>query len=203
MTIEKERLGRIVSLALDGVAVEPERRSAQPDLVIRTPDGRSVVIEAKWAGEGWPQDVRRAAAEVPDPWPANVVLLARQLSPGAIEWLRERGANWADEAGQARILGPAGLVVIREPSRPRVQEPAPRGFNWSPSAITIAEVILSSEDRPLRATELAERSGWSVPQSANVLKAFDDQDWTVKRGTARGPGAHRELIGADALLTAW
>lgn len=161
------------------------------------------MIEARWAGEGWPQDVRRAAANVPDPWPANVVLLARQLSPGAIEWLRERGANWADEAGQARILGPAGLVVIREPSRPRVREPERRAFTWSPSALTIAEVILSGEDRQLRATELAPRSGWSVPQAANVLKAFDDQGWTVKRGTPRGPGAHRELIDADALLTDW
>jgi hypothetical protein len=196
-------VSRILSQALDGVPVEQTRRTGQPDLVIQTPDGRSVVIKTKWAGEGWPQDVRRAAADVPDPWPSNVVLLARQLSPGAIEWLAERGANWADEAGQARIVGPAGLMVIREPSRSRGREQVRRGFNWSPSAIAIAEVLLSSDDQPLRATQVAERSGWSVPQAANVLKAFDDQGWTVKRGAARGPSAYRQLVDPDALLTAW
>jgi Transcriptional regulator, AbiEi antitoxin, Type IV TA system len=42
-----------------------------------------------------------------------------------------------------------------------------------------------------------------VPQTANVLKAFDRQGWTIKRGTERGPRAHRELVDADELLGAW
>ena len=130
-------------------------------------------------------------------------MLAHQLSPGAIEWLRERGANWADEAGQARVLGPEGLIVIREPTRlPRNERPA-RSFRWSPSALTVAEAILARADRPLRAAELAHIAGWSLPQVANVLTAFDAQTWTVKRGPARGPHAHRALLDADALLAAW
>lgn len=203
MSVESDRFDRIVSRALDGVAVLPPRSSAQPDLVLQTRDGRSVAIEVKWAGEGWPQDVRHAAGGVSDPWPANVVVLARELSPGAIEWLRERGANWADEAGQARIVGLAGLVVIREPARPRAPESTPRGFTWSPSAITVAEVLLSTADSRLQATQLAEQSGWSVPQVANVLTTFDTQGWTLKRGAARGPGAYRELVDPDAMLAAW
>ena len=191
-----------MSQALDGVVVEPDSDRARPDLVVCTRDGATMMIEVKWAGEGWPQDVRRAAAGVPDPWPTDVWLLARHLSPGAIDWLRERGANWADESGQARIHGPRGLIVIREPSPDRSRKPA-RPFKWSPSAITVAEAILSSEDRPWRATELAEQSGWSVPQVANVLVAFDSQGWTAKRGAARGPRAHRGLIDADAMLAAW
>jgi hypothetical protein len=198
-----ENLSRqILSAAIDGAVVESGRGAAQADLSVRTRDGRSIAIEVKWAGEGWPQDVRRAASEVPDPWPPEVVVLARQLSPGAIDWLRERGANWADEVGQARILGPGGLIVIREP-RVAPAERSARSFRWSPSALTIAEAILSRPDGPLRSAELARASEWSVPQAANVLKAFDAQGWTVKRGSARGPGAHRELIDADALLAAW
>jgi hypothetical protein len=110
--------GRVLASALDGVIVEPAEDTARPDLVIRTRDGRSIAVEVKWAGEGWPEDVRRGAAGVPERWPADVVLLAHRLSPGAIEWLRDRGANWADEAGQARIPGPDGLIVIRDTARP-------------------------------------------------------------------------------------
>jgi hypothetical protein len=196
------RLGKIVAHALDGVAVEPAP-DVGADLVVRTHDGSTIMVQAKWAGEGWPQDVRRAAENVPEPWPADVWLLARHLSPGAIDWLRERGANWADESGQARIHGPRGLIVIREAPSPDLAHKAERPFKWSPSAMIVAEAILSSTDRPLRATQLAERSGWSVPQVANVLAAFDTEGWTIKRGAARGPGAHRDLVDANALLGSW
>lgn len=187
---------------MDGVVVEPAS-DARADLVVRTRDGATIMVEVKWAGEGWPQDVHRAAANVPEPWPADVWLLAHHLSPGAIEWLRERGANWADESGQARIHGPRGLIVIREPQSQDTTRKQPRPFKWSPSAMIVAEAILSSADRPLRATELAEESRWSVPQVANVLAAFDTQGWTIKRGTARGPGAYRDLVQADAMLGSW
>ena len=202
MRVEK-RWQRILASALDGVIVEPAEGDARPDQVVRTRDGHSIAVEVKWAGEGWPEDVRRAAADVPKRWPGDVVLLARRLSPGAIEWLRDRGANWADEAGQARILGPAGLIVIREPARPLREEGVPRGFTWSPSAIIIAETILAHADQPLRATDLASTAGWSIPQTANVLMAFDRQGWTIKRGNQRGPTAHRILVDADAMLGAW
>src|SRR6185436_15256467 len=102
----ENRWRQIIASAVDGAVVKSATGGAHPDLVIRTRDGRSIGIDVKWAGEGWPQDVRRAATGVPDPWPSEVVVLAHQLSPGAIEWLRERGANWADEAGQAHLLGP-------------------------------------------------------------------------------------------------
>jgi hypothetical protein len=202
MPVEK-RLQRILASALDGVIVESAAGNARPDLMIRTRDGDSIAVEVKWAGEGWPEDVRRAAAGVPERWPPDLVLLAHRLSPGAIEWLRDRGANWADEVGQARIVGPAGLIVIREPARPHREEGVPRGFTWPRSAIIIAETILAHADQPLRATDLARTAGWSIPQTANVLKAFDRQGWTIKRGNQRGPTAHRVLVDADAMLSAW
>jgi hypothetical protein len=199
----EKRWQKILATALEGASVEAAPSDSNIDLVIRTRDGRTIPIEAKWAGEGWPQDVRRAAAAVEGQWPENVVLLARNLSPGAIEWLRDRGANWADEAGQARIIGPGGLVVIREPARPPDKRRAPDSFAWSKSAIAVAETILAHESRPLRVAELADESDWSDAQAAKVLKAFDEQGWTVKQGAARGPGAHRNLIDASGMLAAW
>lgn len=202
LEVEK-RCQRILASALAGVAVEPAASDSDADFVIRTRDGRTIALQAKWAGEGWPQDVRRATAEVAKRWPADLVLLAHRFSPGAIAWLRERGANWADEAGQARILGPDGLVVIREPAQLPREEGAFRAFTWSKSAIAVAEVILARDGGPLRVAELADASDWSVAQAAKVLKSFDDQGWTVKWGTARGRGAHRELLDAKGMLAAW
>ena len=197
------RASQILASALDATAVATNPDNTQPDLIVRTRDDRQIVLEFKWAGEGWPEDVRRAAQDVGDPWPANLVVLARELSPGAIEWLRERGANWADEAGQARILGPDGLLVIREPALARGRRRSGGAFVWSPSALSIAEAILARADEPLRAAAIAAVAGWSTPQTATVLKAFDARGWTTKRGPARGPQAYRELVDADAMLTAW
>ncbi len=192
---------RILASALDG-AVELSARDQttdQPTVIVRTRDGRDTQLEVRWAGEGWPADVRRVARDVPDPWPEATVVVARHLSPGAIDWLGDRGANWADESGQARILGPAGILIIREPKVRRAGRP----FSWSPSAVSIAEWILARPDKRLVADKLANASGWSLPQVANVLRAFDSAGWTVKRGPARGPTAHRELIDPDGLLAAW
>ena len=202
MSEVEKRWQKILASALEGATVEAAPSDSGADLVVRTRDGREIAIQAKWAGEGWPQDVRRVVAAVDERWPENAVLLARSLSPGAIEWLRERGANWADEAGQARIVGPGGLVVIREPA-PSLGRSVSRSFSWSKPAIAIAESILAHEDRPQRVVELAEDSDWSAAQAAKVLKAFDDQGWTVKHGASRGPGAHRRLVDADGLLAAW
>lgn len=199
----EKRWQKILASVLQGATVEAAPGSRDADLVIRTRDGREIEIEVKWAGEGWPQDVRRVVASVGARWPENAVLLARSLSPGAIEWLRERGANWADEAVQARIIGPGGLVVIREFAQPPDRRSVPRPFSWSKSAIAIAEGILAREDRPLRVAELAEDSDWSTAQAAKVLMAFDKQSWTAKHGASRGSGAQRSLVDADGLLAAW
>ena len=199
----EKRWQKILAAALEDATVVAGPSDNGADLVVRTRDGRTIAIQVKWAGEGWPQDVRRVAATVGEQWPENTVLLARSLSPGAIEWLRERGANWADEVGQARIVAPGGLVVIREPAQLPDKKSALRSFSWSKSAIAIAEGILAREDRPLRVVQLAEASDWSTAQAAKVLKAFDGQGWTAKHGASRGIGAHRVLVDADGLLAAW
>ncbi|MFI4992842.1 MAG: hypothetical protein ACHQCH_04395 [Solirubrobacterales bacterium] len=204
MAAAENRLARILALALDGTAVvragAPGERSS---FLVETGGGGPVVLHAVWAGEGWPDDVRRVAAGVADPWPSDVVLLARHLSPGALDWLRARGANWADEDAQTRIAGPSGLLVIREPAARAPKKDEARGFSWSPSSLSIAELILARPAERLRAAELARDGGWSTAQAASVLGMFDAQGWTVKRGPARGPRAYREILDADAMLSAW
>ncbi len=199
----ENRWQRILASVLEGATVEALPDDDTADLAVRAPGGQAIGIQVRWAGEGWPQDVRRVVGEDGGSWPQNAVLLARRVSSGAIEWLSEHGVNWADEAGQARIIGPGGLIVIREPALPSPGNDAPQSFAWSKSAIAVAEAILAREDRPLRVAELAAETDWSPAQAAKVLKAFDGQGWTVNRGAARGAGASRRLADADGLLAAW
>jgi hypothetical protein len=204
MVAAENRLARILALALDGTAVVRAGTSGDGSgFLVKTGAGGGVALRAVWAGEGWPDDVRRAAAGVADPWPSDVVLLARRLSPGAVQWLRARGANWADEDARARIAGPGGLLVIREPAVRAPETNAARGFSWSPSSLSIAEMILARPYERLRAARLARDGGWSTAQAASVLGMFDTQGWTIKRGPARGPGAYREILDADPMLSAW
>lgn len=192
-----------LATALDGTVIEARRQGSRECVAIQAHNDRQIVFDVRWAGEGWPQDVRTAAADVAESWPPNVVLIARRLSPGSIEWLRARGANWADATGETRIVGPDGLIVIRERARSRNEAGVGRVFAWSRSAIVTAEAILAHEDRTLRAGDLAAATGWSLPQTAKVLASFDAQDWTVKQGAARGRGAGRRLIDARSMLAAW
>lgn len=188
--------------ALDGTLVERGTADVAWDIVVRPRGADSLVaLEVKWLGEGWPGDVRRLASFMPDTWPANLVLVAREFSPGALEWLSTREANWADETGRARIVGPGGLVVIREVARNAVA--TPRSFRWSPSALSVGELLLARPRPRIAVTEIAREAGWSPARVTAVLKAFDREGWTRKQGADRGPRAWRELDDPDALLASW
>lgn len=203
MDLANNRLRNLLQAVLTGATVRLEGA---------TPEGRSLVIvdaghgptafRTEWVGAGWPQDVREAMERIDgdDSWPRDLLLLAGRFSPGAIELLTARDANWADETGAARIVAP-GLLVIRDGS---AQPPPRRGLGWSPSAAEIAELLLSQAwFEGFGTTELANRSGWSAPQVSQVLQSFDDEGWTSKYGPGRGRGAKRELVDPDGMLASW
>jgi hypothetical protein len=188
--------------ALDGLAVvETVETKDNMARVLIHGRKRNYRLRALWAGAGWPADVDRAIGDLPEEWPADLVLVARNLSAGSREILNRRGASWADSSGDARILG-RDLLIIREAKRQSDVEP--RAFSWSPSAVSIAEALLN-RDSPhgVRATELAKLTGWSTPQISQVLGAFDAEGWTTKWGPRRGPGASREVADGPRMLDAW
>ena len=95
-----------------------------------------------WAERGWPAEVQQAVADVPDPWPRHLVVAARSLSPGALEKLRKRDANWVDEAGNVRLHVPPRLFVMKEANaKERKKAPA---FSWSSSSTALAEFLLAN-----------------------------------------------------------
>ena len=129
------------------------------------------------------------------------MLVAKHFSRGAVEWLSARDANWADDTGRAHIVGPGGLVVIRD--HDRRFERAPRQLRWSPSARSVGELLLARPRPRIQVGDVASEGGWSPAQVSNVLADFDRVGWTQKLGAQRGPGAWRMLADPDGLLSAW
>ncbi len=203
MDSANKRLGQLFSRILEGASIEAGEATAPGGVtrILATGQFGNASIRVLWAGAGWPADIRQALDEVPTgTWPRDLVIAAQRISPGALALLEERDANWVDEAGSARIVGP-GLLVIRE-ALPA--ESVSQAFAWSPSALAIAEALLArSWSSGIGTTELATLVQWSAPQVSQVLHAFDEQGWTVKYGPQRGRGARRELIDAAGLLNAW
>jgi hypothetical protein len=205
MVESNTRLRKILQNLLPRVRVGSEEVLLDGTTALRLEiDPEPTELRAHWIGSGWPQDVREAMAdlELPEdaPWPRDLVLFGRRLSPGSIELIEERNGNWADEAGNAEILAP-GAIISRRGAAPRATE---RAISWSRSAIDIGELLLSrSWPEGFGITELAEWTGWSSPRISQLLSVFDRRGWTVKQGPTRGRGARRELVDPGGLLAEW
>lgn len=184
--------------------INDEGADSAADVMVTTTDGQTYLIELKAVGQGWPSDVRRFLGQLPQgEWPRQLVVVARSLSPGALQLLKERNANWIDQAGRVRLVMPPGLFVYREAehARPETQTPS---LKWSPSAVQLAEYILDrSHDQPLRTGDLAEATDWSPGRVSTLLQAFDALEWTEPKGAKSGPRAWRRLINPGAMLDSW
>lgn len=187
------------------VTIVPNQGGARAAVVtVTTADGKKYAIELKWAGQGWPSDVRRVLDQQShSEWPRHLVVVARNLSPGALQLLSEHNANWMDQAGQVRLMVPPGLFVYRE-SRDSKPKSRTLRFEWSRSAVQLAEYILDlPRDQPLRTGDLAEATDWSPGRVSTVLGAFDALDWTEPKGAKSGPGAWRRLTNPGGMLDSW
>lgn len=201
--VDLARILRATLASLPDTSVPPAQQEAGRTMMTVRSAGQNYRLEAQWAGEGWPSDVRQVLASAQEgPWPRHLVVMARKLSPGALDLLRARDANWVDESGQARIVVPPGLIIVREPPAEATAGP-PQEFKWSPSALHVAEVALSEGLTKLRTGELADKTPWSPGQISNVLNAFDSLGWTVRHGGKSGRGTWRELAGPAAMLDSW
>jgi hypothetical protein len=161
-------------------------------------------LELRWVGRGWPADLDQALDSIPDPWPRQLVLVGRRLSPGAIEHLTQRRANWLDETGAARIETDSGLLVVREPDETATGPETPRGFRWAASSLDIAEWLLTEPPRAsFNAREFTDRSGWSYAQTTKLLRQLSARGWVKKTGGSRGVGSGWQLDDAAGLLEAW
>jgi hypothetical protein len=168
-----------------------------------------------WVGEGLPADVRRGIGHRDETSSQKIVVLtARRMSSGSRALLADAGVSWADETGHATIQDGEGLYLARLPAARRLRD---RTMPWSPAVAATAEIALelgihdetgiragsAVGTRVPRASSIAELSGYSYPQVAKILSAFDDQGYTRKAGAERGPSAVREFTDPGRLLSDW
>ena len=193
-------LTRVLERPVESIE-ENDRRSARATVVV---GNAAHELELRWVGRGWPADLEPALDSGPDPWPRQLVLVGQQFSPGAVDQLTQRRANWLDETGAARIETDSGLLVFREPDEATAERGMPRGFRWASSSLEIAEWLLTEPPHEtFNAREFADRSGWSYAQTTKVLRQLSERGWVKKTGGSRGVGSGWQLGDAPGLLEAW
>ena len=181
-----ERVVRAVLPAVARIAVP--RADQKADLVV---NGQPV--EVKWIGVGNLADVRSALKKKSK---RNVILVGRQMSPGARAALSEAGVSWADETGAAEIA--IGTILV---SRSGVPEEKPQGINhWTPAVIAVTEALLCGV-RGTQAT-MQDVTGLSAGSCANALRFLTDKE-LVTSAAKRGPASARRVSDPRGLLEAY
>lgn len=150
-------------------------------------------LTACWIGDGHLRDARRFLATDPD---SSTIAVARVLSPGAVEVLREAGFGFVDETGAAEIA--AGSVVV---SRTGIDvRPTDTPKRWVGSVFSVAEALLCGVEPKVHAC--AEATGLSVGAATNALAALVEFG-LLESDQARGPRSGRRLDDRDALFDAY
>ena len=150
-------------------------------------------IEVKWIGEGNLADVRSALRRQPG---QNVILVGRQLSPGARDALSRAGVSWADETGAAEIV--IGSILV---SRSGVAQKRPQGIKrWTPAVLAVAEALLCGIEGTQAAMQ--EATGLSAGSCANALRFLQDLE-LVTSAAKRGPASARRVSDSRSLLAAY
>ena len=150
-------------------------------------------LKPSWIGEGELRDARRyLASERGD----LDVAVARQLSAGAIEALRDAGVGFVDETGVAEVAA-GSVLVSRTGVRPK-PEPHPR--RWVGSVFSVTEALLCGVSATVHACAAA--TGLSVGSATNGLAALVEFG-LLEVDEARGPRSGRRLDDPAGLLDAY
>jgi len=186
---DRTRGERAVRAVLPGVAdISAPQAEHQADLVV---NGHPV--EVKWIGEGNLADIRSALGRQPG---RNVILVGRQMSPGAREALSQAGVSWVDETGAAEIA--IGTILV---SRSGVVQKRPQRMKrWTPAVLAVAEALLCG----IQGTQAAmqEATGLSAGSCANALRFLQDHE-LVTASAKRGPASARRVSDRRGLLATY
>lgn len=146
-----------------------------------------------WIGDGHLRDARRFLEAEPG---GSTVAVARVLSSGAVEALREAGVGFVDETGAAEIA--AGSVVVSRTGIDARSMDLPK--RWVGSVFSVTEALLCGVEPKVHAC--ADATGLSVGAATNALATLVEFG-LLESDQARGPRSGRRLDDRDALLSAY
>ena len=141
-------------------------------------------IDCKWIGEGHLGDVRKFLKNQKK---GDIILVARQMSPGARAKLLEAGVNWVDETGAAEIA--IGTIIISKTVKLNKKNQTIK--SWTPSVIAVSEALLCGTRGTQSATQAV--TGLSSGSCASALQFLTKQKLLTSKAK-RGPASAREIV---------
>ncbi len=179
---------------------------AQIDLRV---GGQAVTLLIEMKKEVYPRDVRQALWQLRDSAPgsrhpgeqreAAFILIARSISPGAKELLRNERVGYYDSGGSLFLS--AGNIYVY------VDKPPPKGLSRSIRSLfsgrraQVLHAVLQRDREWFGVKDIANQAQVSPATASQVLTELERFEWLVSRG--EGPGKERHLQEPGALLDAW
>jgi hypothetical protein len=171
------------------VTVAPRGDSMRGDLVVTTPDGRSVEIEVKATSIATAEQIDRMRH-----WRGEGVvpiLVADHVPAAARGELNESGISWFDRRGRIRLTAPGVFVDAEVPAAERgaaggvVRDPIAGRSGLAASAA----LLLRPEDPP-GVSEIARTAGLNPSSITRALASLAEAHLAERRGR----GAYRPLV---------
>lgn len=144
-----------------------------------------------WVGEGWRAQVKPALESVDVQCPT--IFVARKMSPGAQELLRNEQVNWADEIGNAEIA--IGPLIVSRIGRSAVSKK--KLERWTPAVLTVAEALLCGQKATV--SSMADTTQLSVGSCVNALRFLTERGH-LKSNQIRGSKSARFVTNQEQLL---
>jgi len=201
MGVLREILGSLPGLdSLELAAGDPEGGA---DLRLRR-HGQSVGLQVKVLTQGYPRDVRNAAAHLDSGRKAKdeetrALVGAPSLSPGARKLLQERGIAYWDSGGSLFLPLPWGVYLVDRPA-PQVGDRRGRELFRGASS-RVLHTLMNETGRSWKGTDLARAAGVSKATVSRVLGLLERNLWGG--GEGEGHGAPFRLQRPGELLDAW
>ena len=168
---------------------------------VRVPLGedRVLAVRSVSAGHGRPQELRNVIA-LYESAPGPAVFVAARFTTGALDILKERGANYLDDRHFVfRNADPFVSIHLDRAVR-EVSKPAARTSLGGRTGIAVQEMLL--DDREWwRVTELALKAGVAAGTAQVALTRLQEAGLAEAQGA--GPNKRRRLTNRGALLERW
>ena len=186
---------------------DPDREcDAQIDILA---GGNAATLLIETSKDVFPRDARQLVwrireAERRRPHPAKgqrevFFLIARSISSGAKEFLRNERVGYFDSGGSLFLSAGNIYVCIDKPS-PKSMSRSIRSV-FSGRRAHVLQAILLRRGESFGVTDIASQARVSAATALQVLTELEKFDWVVSRG--KGPKKKRHLQEQGALLDAW
>ena len=170
---------------------------------------KAVTLLIEMKKDVYPRDVRQILWRLRDSarrWPhagqqreAPFFLIARSISPGAKELLRNEQVGYYDSGGS--LFLPAVNIYVY------VDKPPPKSLSRSIRSVfsgrraQVLHAVLMRHREWFGVKDIADQARVSPATASQVLTELEKFEWVVSRGL--GPGKERHLQEPGALLDAW